>query len=48
MTARSQSNQIAFRYHAVDSATGASRATAKRLAEHLGRRRDTGHPSGAA
>lgn len=36
MTTRSQSNQIAFRYRAADSATGVSRETAKRLAEHLG------------
>jgi hypothetical protein len=30
------SNQIAFRYRTIDSATGVTRATAKRLAEHLG------------
>jgi len=36
MTARTPSNQIAFRYRAVDSSTGVSRATAKRLAEQLG------------
>ncbi len=36
MSARSQSNQIAFRYRAVDSATGVSRETAKRLAAQLG------------
>ena len=36
MSARSQNNQIAFRYRAVDSATGVSRKTAKRLAEQLG------------
>jgi hypothetical protein len=29
-------NQIAFRYRAVDSATGVTRETAKRLAERLG------------
>jgi hypothetical protein len=28
--------QIAFRYRTTDSATGITRATAKRLAEHLG------------
>lgn len=36
MTARPHSNQIAFRYRAVDSRTGITRETAKRLAEHLG------------
>jgi hypothetical protein len=36
MSARSQNNQIAFRYRPVDSATGVSRATAKRLAAQLG------------
>lgn len=36
MSARSQNNQIAFRYRTVDSATGVSRKTAKRLAEQLG------------
>jgi len=30
------SNQIAFRYRAMDSATGITRETAKRLAEQLG------------
>lgn len=35
MPARS-TNQIAFRYRTVDSATGVTRETAKRLAEHLG------------
>jgi hypothetical protein len=30
------SNQIAFRYRSVDSATGVTRDTAKRLAEQLG------------
>lgn len=36
MSARNQNNQIAFRYRAVDSATGVSRNTAKRLAAQLG------------
>jgi len=36
MTTRSTTNQIAFRYRAIDSATGVTRETAKRLAEHLG------------
>ena len=36
MSARSQNNQIAFRYRPVDSATGVSRKTAKRLAAQLG------------
>ena len=36
MSARSQNNQIAFRYRATDSATGVSRETAKRLAAQLG------------
>lgn len=36
MSARSQNNQIAFRYRTVDSATGVSRETAKRLAAQLG------------
>ena len=36
MSARSRNNQIAFRYRPVDSATGVSRATAKRLAARLG------------
>lgn len=36
MTARNAKTQIAFRYRAVDSASGVSRDTAKRLAEHLG------------
>jgi hypothetical protein len=36
MSARSISNQIAFRYRSTDSATGVTRATAKRLAEQLG------------
>jgi hypothetical protein len=36
MPTRSASNQIAFRYRTVDSATGITRKTAKRLAEQLG------------
>jgi len=36
MSARRQNNQIAFRYRSVDSATGVSRETAKRLAAQLG------------
>ena len=36
MPARTVTNQIAFRYRAVDSATGVTRDTAKRLAEQLG------------
>jgi|EndMetStandDraft_4_1072995.scaffolds.fasta_scaffold53454_2 hypothetical protein len=36
MPSRTLANQIAFRYRAVDSATGVTRETAKRLAEHLG------------
>lgn len=36
MTARTSSDQIAFRYRTVDSATGITRDTAKRLAEQLG------------
>jgi len=36
MTERVPPNQIAFRYRATDSATGVTRATAKRLAEQLG------------
>ena len=36
MPARTTSNQIAFRYRTVDSPTGITRETAKRLAEHLG------------
>jgi hypothetical protein len=36
MPARPTVNQIAFRYRMIDSATGVTRATAKRLAEHLG------------
>jgi len=36
MPARATASQIAFRYRAVDSATGVTRETAKRLAERLG------------
>jgi len=36
MPARTVANQIAFRYRSVDSATGVTRETAKRLAAHLG------------
>jgi len=36
MTARSLADQIAFRYRSVDSASGVTRETAKRLAERLG------------
>lgn len=36
MTTRAISDQIAFRYRTTDSATGITRDTAKRLAEHLG------------
>lgn len=36
MTARTSSNQIAFRYRTTDSPTGVTRETAKRLAEQLG------------
>ena len=36
MPARPTANQIAFRYRTVDSATGITRKTAKRLAEYLG------------
>ena len=36
MPAITASNQIAFRYRAVDSATGVTRDTAKKLAERLG------------
>jgi len=36
MSSRDQNNQIAFRYRAIDSATGVSRETAKRLAAQLG------------
>ena len=36
MTTRSSIDQIAFRYRPIDSKTGVSRDTAKRLAERLG------------
>ncbi|NDZ17304.1 hypothetical protein C7T35_31685 [Variovorax sp. WS11] len=36
MPSRTLANQIAFRYRTVDSATGVTRETAKRLAEQLG------------
>ena len=36
MTARASTDQIAFRYRSVDSATGVTRETAKRVAEKLG------------
>lgn len=36
MPTRSISNQIAFRYRLVDSATGVTRETARRLASYLG------------
>lgn len=36
MTARTPSDQIAFRYRTIDGATGITRDTAKRLAEQLG------------
>jgi hypothetical protein len=36
MPVRSTANQIPFRYRTVDSATGVTRETAKRLAEFLG------------
>ena len=36
MPSRSSANQIAFRYRAIDSASGVTRKTAKRLAERLG------------
>lgn len=36
MPARNPNIQIAFRYRTVDSATGVTRETAKRLAEYLG------------
>ena len=36
MTARTITNQIAFRYRAIDSATGVTRETTKRLAAQLG------------
>jgi hypothetical protein len=36
MPSRSSADQIAFRYRSVDSASGITRKTAKRLAERLG------------
>lgn len=36
MSTRASTDQIAFRYRSVDSATGVSRETAKKLAERLG------------
>lgn len=36
MTARNTKTQIAFRYRSVDSASGVTRDTAKRVAEYLG------------
>lgn len=36
MSAQPSSHQIAFRYRMIDSATGVTRETAKRLAEQLG------------
>ena len=36
MATRSPANQIAFRYRTIDSATGVTRETARRLAERLG------------
>ena len=36
MKARTSTDQIAFRYRALDSTTGVTRETAKRLAERLG------------
>lgn len=36
MAIRKPKTQIAFRYRAVDSASGVTRKTAKRLAEYLG------------
>lgn len=36
MPTRTTSQQIAFRYRTVDSSTGVTRETAKRLASHLG------------
>lgn len=36
MAAPSSTDQIAFRYRAIDSATGVTRETAKRLAARLG------------
>jgi hypothetical protein len=36
MPARSTTNQIAFRYRSIDSVTGVTRETAKKLAARLG------------
>ena len=36
MATRRSTDQIAFRYRPLDSTTGVTRNTAKRLAEHLG------------
>jgi hypothetical protein len=36
LAARTSAQQIAFRYRTIDSTTGATRETAKRLAERLG------------
>ena len=36
MSTRAAADQIAFRYRTVDSATGVTRETAKRVAEQLG------------
>lgn len=36
MTPRTSADQIAFRYRTIDSSTGVTRETAKRLAERLG------------
>ncbi|TMH06612.1 MAG: hypothetical protein E6H58_17680 [Betaproteobacteria bacterium] len=36
MTVRPPANQIPFRYRTIDSVTGVTRETAKRLAERLG------------
>ena len=36
MNARGTADQISFRYRPADSATGVTRDTAKRMAEHLG------------
>ncbi|MDB5822538.1 MAG: hypothetical protein JWR21_1242 [Herminiimonas sp.] len=36
MSPRAVADQIAFRYRTTDSATGVTRATAKRIAEQLG------------
>ena len=36
MTARTSTDQISFRYRPIDSTTGVTRETAKRVAERLG------------